>query len=88
MDEQVAFFQIAVGDDSQIAPRAKEPVAKEIMKPKAAAQSTLAAKKAPVAVSQSIPAAVRKAANGAGPARRMQTALATAVNADADWKEF
>jgi len=26
--------------------------------------------------------------NGGGPARRMQTALATAVQTDPDWKEF
>ena len=30
----------------------------------------------------------RRRANGGGPVRRMQSALATAVKTDPDWKEF
>jgi methyl-accepting chemotaxis protein len=77
MDEQVAFFQIAAGHDTQgykpAAVRA-EP-ARPAAKP-AASKPTASAKAAPA----------RKTVN-AGPARNMQTALAKAVNAD-DWKEF
>jgi methyl-accepting chemotaxis protein len=82
MDQQVAFFQIAVGDDSHAfggtasyghhsAPTFKPA-------PRKAARSAIAAK-------PSEPA--RRVAASAGPARNIQTALAKAVNGD-DWKEF
>jgi methyl-accepting chemotaxis protein len=67
MDEQVAFFKLAAGDDSSAGRAPVRPVA--AVKP---------AKPRPQA------AAVAKA----GPARQMQTALAVAVNAETDWKEF
>jgi methyl-accepting chemotaxis protein len=83
MDEQVSFFQIAVGDDSRgfgrAAPRRASPA------PKAkSAHAAPAPRKA--TTKPSTPA--RRAAVNPGPARNMQTALASAVNADPDWKEF
>jgi methyl-accepting chemotaxis protein len=80
MDEQVAFFQIAVGDDSGMAPA---PSRSESRPP--AAKPAALAKKASASVRPFAPA--RRAVISAGPARNMQTALATAVNAD-DWQEF
>jgi methyl-accepting chemotaxis protein len=77
MDEQVAFFQIAVGDDRGEAPSRNESPA-----PRAAA----APSRGPAAVNRSA-AAPKRAASGGG-ARGIQTALATAVNAEQDWKEF
>ena len=91
MDEQVAFFQIAAGHDvsaavssppaATAAPAKPQNVARRAAKPAASTPPTK-------------PAAVRKAADrvpaavaNVGPARRMQTALATAVKED-DWKEF
>ena len=84
LDEQVAFFQIAVGDDSQAGRHApershgaaatKKPVARPAPR-----------KPAPVTRAN---APAQRAAAGGGPARQMQTALATAVKADSDWKEF
>ena len=48
-----------------------------------------AAKAAPKPMPKRQPApAKRIALNGGGPARHMQTALATAIDTDADWKEF
>ncbi len=79
MEERVGFFRldesagVAAGDTAR-APAATAP-----------ARGTAAAPKRLLA------AAPRRAAagsNGSGPARRMQAALATAVNADQDWKEF
>jgi methyl-accepting chemotaxis protein len=81
MDEQVAFFQIAVGDDARPAPvsvRNEAPAAKAVAAP---SRGPAAPKPRPVAVPK------RAAASGGG-ARGMQTALATVVNADQDWKEF
>ncbi len=81
MDEQVAFFQIAVGDNSQSFSRsAPRPAA-----PAPRAAPVAAAPKKPAARPSAPP---RRAAASPGPARNMQTALATAVNADQDWKEF
>ena len=71
MDEQVAFFQIAAGHDVPAA--APRPAVPPIAGAKPAAVKT---------VGRAAPAATRL-----GPARRMQTALAAAVDEDA-WKEF
>ncbi|RDV03507.1 methyl-accepting chemotaxis protein [Undibacter mobilis] len=81
MDEQVAFFQIASGHDTQ----GYKPAAAmraEPARPTAAAM----AKAAPLKATAVKAAPARKTVN-LGPARNMQTALAKAVNAD-DWKEF
>ncbi len=81
MDEQVAFFQIASGHDTQ----GYKPAAAmraEPARPTAAAM----AKAAPLKATAVKAAPARKTVNS-GPARNMQTALAKAVNAD-DWKEF
>jgi methyl-accepting chemotaxis protein len=78
MSERVAFFRIA--DDAPQAMRATVG-ARAVQSPQKAASRP-----------QSVPTAKapprqRAVANG-GPVGRMQTALATAVNADPDWKEF
>ena len=86
MDERVAFFQI--GDAGEAgAPRASEPAERLAPKPRAAAPTA----KAPVASKHQPVAALKHVAakgNGSGAVRKMQTAVATAMNADADWKEF
>jgi methyl-accepting chemotaxis protein len=86
MDEQVAFFQIGGGNDTRASSssQAREPMARpEPRKVAAPSRGPAAAKPKPVAAARPAVAA----ASGGG-ARRMQTALATAVNADTDWKEF
>jgi methyl-accepting chemotaxis protein len=82
MDDQVAFFQIGSGSDHREPSYAKEPMAKPAPRKAAAPPS-----RGPAARSQPMAAPKRVAAGGGG-ARGMQTALATAVNADNDWKEF
>ena len=83
MDEQVAFFQIAAGHDTQsYTPAATMQSARPTTS--TARPAAAASKSATASVKAKPPA--RKAAS-AGPARNMQTALAKAVNAD-DWKEF
>ena len=83
MDEQVAFFQIASGHDTQ----GHKPAAAVRAESSRAVAKPAAARSAPAkAMAPATPAPARKAVN-AGPARNMQTALAKAVNAD-DWKEF
>jgi len=87
MDEQVAFFQIGGGNDTRAssAPQTREPMARpEPRKVAAPSRGPAAVKPKPVAAARP---AVAAASSGGG-ARRMQTALATAVNADTDWKEF
>jgi methyl-accepting chemotaxis protein len=79
MDERVAFFRL-----DQTAVSAPRPVAAA---PRAAApRAPAAAPKRPAPAPKVAPKSA--ATNGGGPARRMQTALATAVQADPDWKEF
>ena len=87
MDEQVAFFQIGSGNDTRAssAPQAREPMARPEPREVAAPPSRGPAASKPKPVAAARPSVV--AASGGG-ARRMQTALATAVNADTDWKEF
>jgi len=79
MDERVSFFHIdhAVGGPTTSA-QAK-PVAATVSRAAPAAQ-----KRAPAAMAKRTATAVR----GGGPARRMQTALAAAVQDDPEWKEF
>jgi methyl-accepting chemotaxis protein len=81
MDEQMAFFQIAAGHNTG-APRGPDGVS---LKPRAR-QSGPIVKKSQSPVRQL--GSVARVAGNAGPARRMQTALASAVNADSGWKEF
>ncbi len=87
MDEQVAFFQIGNGNGAghREPSYVKEPMAKPavaVRKPAAPPSRGPAASKAQPAT------APKRAVASAGGARGMQTALATAVNADQDWKEF
>ncbi|MBI1202701.1 MAG: HAMP domain-containing protein [Rhodopseudomonas sp.] len=88
MDEQVAFFQIAVGDGSRDygrqTARRVAPVARPVAKPVAAKPAPAPA---PASTVSKRPAAAPQAQVKAGPARNMQTALAKAINDD-DWKEF
>ena len=88
MDEQVAYLQIDNGSDYR-APstsRAREQEERPAPRPVAAPPS-----RGPAAKSRPQPVAAPKRAAAAGAqsgARGMQTALATAVKADNDWKEF
>jgi methyl-accepting chemotaxis protein len=88
MDEQFAFFQIAAGDEhrtSQVSARSESQAPRA---PIAAPSRGPAARKAPATAKPAPSQPAQRAAGNAGPARRMQTALATAVNVDQDWKEF
>jgi methyl-accepting chemotaxis protein len=83
MDEQIAYFQIGDGANGE---RRAAPANAGDRRPEA-----VAASRGPAAKPRQQPVAApkRAAAGGSnGGARRMQTALATAVNADTDWKEF
>jgi methyl-accepting chemotaxis protein len=81
MDQQVAFFHTDTrGAEAPPAPAARAAAPR----PAAAAGRPAAAPKRPAAPQK--PAA--KLNGGGGPVGRMQSALATAVQEDADWKEF
>jgi methyl-accepting chemotaxis protein len=98
MDEQVAVFVIDEADGAAHAgaPAAeKEKKAAEAEKAKpqpASAPKVVAsnppAKPARAAAPKPAVAAAAVAGRRGGPVGRMQTALATAINEDADWKEF
>jgi methyl-accepting chemotaxis protein len=79
MDDQVAFFQIAAGDDRGSAAPSRSESPAPRMAAAAPSRGPVASKPRPVV-------APKRVASGGG-ARGMQTALATAVNTD-DWKEF
>ena len=85
MDERVAFFHI----DGAAAAVAAPPRAETKVQPRAA---VAAASRAPAAAPKRPPVVTprRAAANGrgGGPVGRMQTALATAIHDDPEWKEF
>lgn len=86
MDEQVAFFRVddaAAGKGrARPMPRSVEAAAVSTSEPKVAPAARVAAKAAPVRRPAPVRAAPR---NTVG---RMQTALATAFDADQDWKDF
>jgi len=76
MDERVAFFRIEGAAGAGAPPPAK-------------AQSVAAASRPAVLKRPPIATPKRAAANGrGGPVGRMQTALATAIHDDPEWKEF
>jgi methyl-accepting chemotaxis protein len=76
MDERVAFFRVdGMGETGQ----RKQPMAAVVP-----SRGTTAAKQQPAAA----PKRVAAGSNGGGPVRRMQSALATAVKSEPDWKEF
>jgi methyl-accepting chemotaxis protein len=77
MDERVGAFRL---DESAVAGHATRPAAAVKAPPAPAVRR-------PTAVPKATAAPRRVAANG-GPARRMQAALATAVQNDTEWKEF
>jgi methyl-accepting chemotaxis protein len=86
MSERVAFFR--VGDEAEARGVSETQLARAqrpqtaVRQPGARPQAGSNAK-----AQQPMPARRRVAANG-GPVGRMQASLATAVNADTDWKEF
>jgi methyl-accepting chemotaxis protein len=85
MNERVAAFQIGGAD---AAPPVRE--LRQVESAKAKPRSPAASKRAEAAKPQPVAAPKRVAAgaNGAGPAPRMQAAIAAAINHDQDWKEF
>ena len=86
MDQRVASFRLRTDAAHDAAGDADTAHA---MAHSAAAAPRPAPKVMPKATPKRQPApAKRVALNGGGPARHMQTALATAIDADADWKEF
>jgi len=82
MDERIAFFRI--DESAEVAHMAQKETAREQSPVVAMPSRGPAAKKPPVAA----PKRFAAGANGGGPVGRMQTALATAVKGDPDWKEF
>jgi len=78
MGDQVAAFRIDEAPETKAGGPATKP--QIAIRPPVASSE----KARPPAASKRAAAAV----NGGGPARRMQAALATAVKADPDWKEF
>jgi methyl-accepting chemotaxis protein len=80
MDERVAFFKVA---DTAEAGHRVQPV-------KAVQEQRPAVPKRKMAGPEPLVATSKRAsgAGGGGPARRMQTALATAINTDPEWKQF
>jgi hypothetical protein len=86
MDQRVAFFRID-GNAAVAQPQVETKVQPRVL-PKAGATS-----RAPAAVPKRTavvtPKRAAAAANGGGgPVGRMQTALATAIHDDPEWKEF
>jgi methyl-accepting chemotaxis protein len=80
MSERVAFFR--VGDEAEARGVSQTEPMRATRQPAAKPQVGRNVK-----AQQPMPARQRVAANG-GPVGRMQASLATAVNADTDWKEF
>jgi methyl-accepting chemotaxis protein len=80
MDQRVGVFRL----DESAAAHAPRPVASAPRAP--APRAPAAAPKRPALASKAAPKRVVN--GGGGPVGRMQTALATAVQADPDWKEF
>ena len=80
MSERVAFFR--VGDEAEARGVSQTEPMRATRQPASKPQVGRNVK-----AQQPMPARQRVAANG-GPVGRMQASLATAVNADTDWKEF
>ncbi|MCK9907764.1 methyl-accepting chemotaxis protein [Microbacteriaceae bacterium K1510] len=83
MDERVAFFKIDDGVSAAIAPKRAKAV---VETPVPVVTKPEAPKAAPVRK----PATAKRAASAGrgGPVGRMQTALATALDAEPEWKDF
>ena len=81
MDKQVAFFQIGNEGEAHNASRAKTPAERSAPKLKAVAPA--ATKQKPVTQLKQV-----AAGNSGGPVRKMQAALANAVDGDPNWKKF
>jgi uncharacterized phage infection (PIP) family protein YhgE len=84
MDQRVASFRLRA-DAAQDAAGTPDMIRSVSEAPRPAAAPRVMPKAAPKR--QAAPAK-RVALNGGGPVRHMQTALATAIDADADWEEF
>ena len=89
MAEGVSVFQVDDGHSAAKAAPSKAPAPKAPT-PKAAAPrpAAEAVRRQPVEVPKRPPVATAIAGRRGGPVGRMQAALATAINADPDWKEF
>ncbi|MEW6450220.1 MAG: methyl-accepting chemotaxis protein [Pseudomonadota bacterium] len=94
MDEQVAFFQIDMAAGAEGMTHAKAVAATPIVAKAVTVQAKVVEAK-PVAVAaapkdmpKAQPNVAPKRMAAAGGARRMQSQLATAMKADAEWKEF
>ncbi len=83
MDERVAFFQI--DDTTEAAQSAQPSAARDQRRPAAVPlRGPAATKRQPVTTLKKVSAV----GNSRGPVGRMQATIATAVNAESDWKEF
>ena len=90
MDERVAFFRID-GNAAVAQPHAEPKVQPKVQPKTAAAGGSRAPLPAPKRAPVVKPAPRRSAAaanGGGGPVGRMQSALATAIHDDPEWKEF
>jgi methyl-accepting chemotaxis protein len=83
MDERVAFFQIDSADEAMQSAQPTETREQGRPVPIPLRGPTTAKKQPPAG-----PKRAATAGNSGGPVRRIQTALATAVNSEANWKEF
>ena len=90
MDEQVAFFQIDMAAGAEGMSHAKVVTAKPVVAKAVTVEAKVVEARPVVAAAQprETPMAAPKRMAAAGGARRMQAQLATAVKADAEWKEF
>ncbi len=92
MDEQVAFFQIDMAAGAEGMTHAKAVTATPIVAKAVTVQAKVVEAKPVAAAPKDMPKAqpnvAPKRMAAAGGARRMQSQLATAMKADAEWKEF
>ena len=92
MEERASFFKLDMAAGGRpAAKRAAPPANNYEQRPAAAPSRGSAALKQPAAPKQTpapAPKQAAAAANSGGPVRRMQAALATAINSEPDWKEF
>ena len=86
MDERVAFFKLDSAAEASVMAHAADAREQRVAAPVAPTRGPAAAvKRQPAAAPKRVAAGAN---GGAPPVRRMQTALATAVQHEQDWKEF
>ena len=89
MDERVSFFKLDAAAEDRPAADAAPPRRHRVRPPRRRrAGPPRRRTAAPKQQSAAAPKRAAAVANAGGPVRRMQAALATAVNAEPDWKEF